>query len=333
MIPQQRKPPVKRLFTGMAGSPLSGIAPTNEPAAVSVPASVDSTKLKRGRPPKGDRPMTDAERKREQRARVVHESSAPEREELITRIKKRIKTSEHANLAAMKRALAQFHDTLALKSLDDLHEIAKTYRIHDRKGRSSLEGHSGGKDMDKIDAAVQRDENGQKPRTGMTAEMFKDTPFSKMNQARPTGVSKWDIPLDYVQPSGPGLQDWNVVETVWDFIPEFTEAMFEGDEKDFDAEYDPDEIIGNTLFCRVRGCDFHTSSWFEARKHVEQILMKAEQQIKFVEQLKEVVDGGTAGYDSALVDAQKVFNEQYWPHHTWVRHKWENEFRDKPSES
>src|SRR5260370_14244019 len=138
-----RKPPAKRLFTGMAGSPLSGIAPTREPVVAPVPVSVEPTKPKRGRPPKNDRAMTPAERKRQERERIEHKSSAPEREELIKKIKKRIKTSEHANIAAMKRALAKFHDTLDLKSLDDLREIAKTYRIHDRKGRSSLEGHTG----------------------------------------------------------------------------------------------------------------------------------------------------------------------------------------------
>ena len=92
------------------------------------------------------------------------ESSAPEREELIKKIKKRIKTSEHANIAAMKRGLAQFHDTLDQKSVDDLREIAKAYRIHDRKGRSSLEGHTGSIKTDDgfvariglIDAAEQR---------------------------------------------------------------------------------------------------------------------------------------------------------------------------------
>jgi len=61
MKPSQRKPPAKRLFNGIAGSPLSGGAPTEEPR---VPAP-DPPKV--GRPPKGDRPMTDAERKREQR--------------------------------------------------------------------------------------------------------------------------------------------------------------------------------------------------------------------------------------------------------------------------
>jgi hypothetical protein len=85
-----RKPPAKRLFTGMAGSPLSGIASTAEPIA-------EPTKPKRGRPPKGDHAMTPAERKRQERERIEHESSAPEREELIKKIKKRIKTSEHAN--------------------------------------------------------------------------------------------------------------------------------------------------------------------------------------------------------------------------------------------
>jgi hypothetical protein len=252
--------------------------------------------------------MTPTERKRQERERTDHESSAPEREELIKRIKKRIKTSEHANISAMRRALAKFHDTLDQKTVDDLREIAKAYRIHDRKGRSSLEGHTGGKDMDRIDAAAQRDENGSSSGgVGMTSEAFE---------------------------SGEGevqkLRMWTYVKDAWDYIPEYTEAMFDGDEKGLDEyEYDPDEVVENTLCCRVRGCNFRTAFWFDARMHVEQILMKAEKQIELIDQFKEVVESGVAGYDSALADAQKVFNEQYWPHHTWVRHKWENEFRDK----
>ncbi len=60
MVNQIRKLPAKRLFTGLAGSPLSGITPADVPL-------VEPTKPKSGRPPKGDRAMTDAERKREQR--------------------------------------------------------------------------------------------------------------------------------------------------------------------------------------------------------------------------------------------------------------------------
>ena len=283
---------------------------------------------KRGRPPKADRAMTPAERKRLERDRIKHESSAPEREELIKKIKKRIKTSEHANLAAMKRALSQFHDTLDSKSVDDLREIDKAYHTHDRTGRSSLEGHTGGKDIEKIAAAAQRDEDGRKPRTGMTAETFKDTPFSKMKAPPPTGVSKWDIPLDYVPPSGPSLQMWDCVKTFWDFIPEITESMFEGEETEFEAEFDPDLKPELTLRCRAAGCACRVATWFNARKHVEEMVKKSEAQAKFVVQLEEIVDNGTSGYDGALADARCLYRDKFWPHHAWAARKYE-EFRDK----
>lgn len=327
---QQRKPPAKRLFTGMAGSPLSKVTPPDQPPVVPPAPS------KRGRPPKHGVAMSNAERKRRERASIERDRTAPEREELIKKIKKRIRTSEHADITAMKRALAQFSDMLDQKSMDDLRDIAKAYRIHDQTGRDSLEGHTGGKDIEKIDAAAQRDENGRRPRTGMTAERFADTPFinplNKKKKAPPKGIAKWDIPLDHVTPSGSCLQMRDIVKTVWDYIPEITETMFDGEERDFSAEYDPDAVPDLTLQCRVLGCTFRTASWFDARKHVEETLKKAEQQLKFIEQLTEVVDAGTPGYDSALVDARKVFSEQYWPHHAWVRRKWED-FRDRPIES
>src|SRR6266851_2287484 len=83
----------------------------------------DPPKPKVGRPPKGDRPMTATERKRRER-------EGPEREKLIKRIEKRIKTSDHADLGAMYAALREFHDALDQKSIDEVREIAKSYRIH-----------------------------------------------------------------------------------------------------------------------------------------------------------------------------------------------------------
>jgi len=301
--PKHRKP-LPCAHCVLAARPL--VDPTGESVVVPVSISVEPTKSKRGVKPIGERAMTAAERKHRQR-------TAPEREELINKIKKRIKTSEHANIEAMRRAIAQFHDTLDLKSVDDLHEIAKAYRIHDRKGRSSLEGHTGtikvaGGFADRIEQIDAAEQCGSGGGTGMTAEAFEsgDGEFQK-------------------------LRMWTYVKDAWDYIPEYTEAMFDGDERDlgFDVEYDPDEVVENTLCCRVRDCNFRTAFWFDARKHVEQILMKAEKQIELIDRFKEVVESGAVGYDSALADAQKVFNEQYWPHHTWVRHKWEGGFSKK----
>ena len=70
------------------------------------------------------------------------------------------------------------------------------------------------------------------------------------------------------------LRIWTYVKDAWDYIPEYTEAMFDGDEKGLDEyDYDPDGVIEKTLRCRVRGCEFHTASWFDALPSAEFVPM------------------------------------------------------------
>jgi hypothetical protein len=140
---QPRK--VQRAFTGLVGLPPEPdeppvVPPPTPPSARGVPA------LKRGRPTKGDDATTPAERQRARRERVRREKTAPERDRLIKMIVRRIKTSEHGSIAAMRRALEKFRDLHNTLTVDQLRDLAKVYtNYHDRKGRTVLEGHSGTK--------------------------------------------------------------------------------------------------------------------------------------------------------------------------------------------
>jgi len=296
---------------------------------VAAPPS-DPPKPKVGRPPKYGVAMSATERKRHQRERELRELEGPEREELIKKIKKRIKTSEHATFQAMRKALRQFHDVLDQMSIDDLREITKTYRIHDMTGRPSTEAHTGGVETEKIAAAVYRDTKygGRKPKMGSSPNVDRETSTTPPRKL----PSFWSIiPIEK-----PKSIRWNdETLTVWDCLPEITESMFEGDEKDFDAEYDPDEVPELTLRCRATDahasapegasapppktlCTFRAASWFDARKHVEEMIKKGEASVKFIADLQEIVDGGTAGYDVALADARRLYFNTYYPHHFWA---------------
>jgi hypothetical protein len=174
MLPP-RKPPAKRAFTGLAGSPLAVIeepeAVVNEPTeavAVSEPemASEETTavfsalceppKRGRGRPSTG-KAKTPAERKQAQRER-------PEKQKLWKVIEKRVRDSENAdkfgrvcnkegcNDSRHKHVQNVGYDLTAMREdfmrlpLDEARLVAETYeKIWDSTGRSSREGHTGTK--------------------------------------------------------------------------------------------------------------------------------------------------------------------------------------------
>src|SRR5438094_122342 len=73
--PLPRKPPAKRLFSGMAGSPLAVIGKPATPAP-----------RKRGRPPKNTVAMTPAERKAASRTNQKAKQDDVERRKLIAEI-------------------------------------------------------------------------------------------------------------------------------------------------------------------------------------------------------------------------------------------------------
>ncbi len=126
--------------------------------------------------------MTAAERQRQSRARKRQAEAAPEREKLIKMIVRRIKTSEHKNIERMRRAVDKFHETLDVLTVEDLRGIAKQYAIlHDKKGRSSLEGQTGtaliaGEFIDRIGRIYSKSVTahiygGQKPAMGASSNV------------------------------------------------------------------------------------------------------------------------------------------------------------------
>ena len=237
--------------------------------------------------------MTPAEQKRRKRRE-------PEHARLLQLIKKRINSSENAKIKKMRRAL----DAIGAISIDDisyeqLREIGRIYTLyHDRKGRTSREAHTGGGRIEVIDAAARGDEyseelwGGRLKRTGMTLD------------AHETGDADSCSALVLHAPN----------DEFWDHLDEFAKEMFDGEEQ-FDAEK-------KTLRCQVRGCGFETHLWVEARRHLGDLLQKAEAQVKLIKQIQEVVDSGVLGFEQILADARRAYSDHQWAHHVWVRRLW-----------
>jgi hypothetical protein len=289
---QQRK----RAFQGLVGRPYDpDDAPLVEPVQPAAPPP-----RKRGRPPKGDAAMSSKERQQQSRARARQEDTAPERNKLIKLIVRRIKTSEHADPAAMRRVLGAFRDALDRLTLEDLTGIAETYDIHDMVGRSHLEGLTGTKMVG--DAFINRLERIESRQT--TKELYG-------GQKTPQGVApNADEPDDDspVPTSRVPRKDDEV--TVWDLIPQITEDMVEGEETDL---WDTNELTLHhlpELRCLVPGCDERFASWVEARQHVEERVKGAKKLSKHIGDLKE----GNAP-EQLVVEAQLRYQKLYWGHH------------------
>jgi hypothetical protein len=276
-------------------------APT--PVATAEPIVSAPPPTKCGRKPKGDRAMTPQERKVAQRTREKRTKEAPERDQLIRGIVRRIKTSEHGSIEAMKRALSKFRDVLDVLSLDDLREIAAQYSIHDLTGRSSLEGHSGTVKLGK--EFVARLENierkhisqelygGSKPSMGAApdaseAEEGDGTPTSSRVSVKPSEI------------------------TVWDLMPEITESLFEGDEENL---WDVDESTLHRLpTLRCRACKQMFCTWVEARTHTEVMVKGGENLVQRIKILEEAAKN-SFGYDGLLVGTRRKYTDEYWKHH------------------
>ena len=299
--PKHRNPPQLLPCKLCALIVVNPAQPAETPPAPEVPP----VKKQRGRPPKFDKPMTDAERTRRKR-------EGPEREELIKKIDKRIKTSEHANVEAMKRALAKFQDALDTKSIDDLREIAKAYRIGDTRGRTALEGRTGTA-QDDSGEFVPRLENIEakdyiKRKYGIKPPALGASP----------DVDELDPMEDAKEPSS-SVKIFEHVKDIWDDIPEITERTFIGDEIDWIDVPDVDPEAEQPLCCRVHGCGFRATYWSQAREHVVEMLTKAEKHLKYIRDLREVVDSGVLGYEDALIDAKKAWRDGIlYGHYLWI---------------
>lgn len=306
----QHKSPAKRLFQGLVGLPPEpgDAAPAQPPAPVAVTEPVTSDKPKRGRPTKGDQPMSPAERQRQSRAGKRQVETAPEREQLIRRIVRRIKTSEHADPAMMKRAVSKFHEVLDALTVEDLRTIAKQYDVlHDNKGRSSLEGHTGtaliaGEFMDRLERIFSRSKTqimygGQKPAMGASPNVDdqSDEDSGESTSRAPMKVSEI---------------------TVWDLIPLITEYLFEGDEEDMWSV--EDSTLTNLLTLRCRACNQTVSTWVHARRHVEEMVKGGEKQLELIRTLEQAAEG-SPGYEGMLVESRIRYRDVYWSHCTAAR--------------
>jgi hypothetical protein len=308
----QRRPAAKRLFTGLAGRPFDpgDTAPTPVVAPEPV-VSVTPIAPKRGRPPtNGGEAMSAAERQRQSRARKRQAETAPERLTLLKLIVRRVKTSEHADIEMMKRALKTFHDALDALTVEDLRDIAKQYTVlHDRKGRSSLEGHTGtkllvaGEFIDRIERIFAKSESqmmygGRKPAMGAS-------PNVDDQSDEDSGITSSNAPTRESE------------VTVWDLIPQVTEYLFEGDEENmWDTE---ESTLTNLPTLRCRACQHQCSTWTEARRHIEEMVKDGEKQGQMIRTLEEAADKDPATYESLLVDARIRYRDVYWPHHAVAR--------------
>jgi hypothetical protein len=289
---QHRK--VRRAFTGLVGLPPEPDETTAAPAPAPVAAPEPTVIAKLGRPTKGDEVMTPAERQRQSRARKRQTETAPERQQLITNIVRRIKTSEHANIEMMQRALDAFRDSLNRFTLEHLRDIAKTYDIHhDLKGRSSLEGHTG----TKLVAGEFIDRIGRISAESETLHLYG-------GQSSSTNVD------DKV----PKMREEDV--TVWDLLPQISERMFEGEETD--ALWDTNNsVLFHDLALRCKGCDYRVATWLDARRHTEDALKSAEKQTVYVQDLQALAE--KSGDDTLLVAARLRYRTENWKHHGIAR--------------
>jgi|HubBroStandDraft_6_1064221.scaffolds.fasta_scaffold01238_6 hypothetical protein len=312
---QRRK--VQRAFTGLVGLPPEPEEAVVVPAPTPISAEPVAP-VKRGRPPKGDRPMTAAERKKAQREREEREDTAPERDNLITLIVRRIKTSEHASIEMMRRALDTFHDSLNELTVEHLRALAKTYNIHDTKGRSSLEGHTGsklvaGEFIDRIERIHSKSESkelygGRKPAMGASPNVD-DTSDDD------SGITSSRLPYEESE------------VTIWDLLPEISEMMFEGNEV-VNALWDTDEstlIHQPTLRCYA--CGHMASTWVQARRHTEEALKAADKQANYIRDLKALAE--KTGDNVLLIAARGHYLDgKLWHHHS-PAHRFLKEFRDR----
>lgn len=297
---QRRK--VQRAFTGLAGRPYEPDVVAPSPVTSQVP----STSGKVGRPTLGAEAMTEAERTRRSRARKRQVETAPEREKLIRQIVRRIKTSEHADIDTMRRALDKLHDALDALTVEDLRGIAKQYAIlHDTKGRTRIEGHTGSKlvaseFIDRIERIYSKSVTahlygGQKPAMGASPNVDESADDNDTTSKVPTRQNEI---------------------TVWDLLPEITESMFDGEEEDiWDVE---ESTLVNRPTLRCRACNQSVCTWIEARRHAEEVLRAVRKQADYIRTLEEAKDKSES-YNVMLADAKSHYQEKLYRHDLLVR--------------
>lgn len=261
-----------------------------------------------GAPLQGDHALSPAERQRRRRDRKRADRERPERAIIYAFIRKRIKSPEHGNIAAMRRALLGDGGVLAalktmtiqdLRLLYDPNKKGKdkgAFAIHDHTGRSYKEGRTGGKDMDAVAAARWRDMGGnkyaaRKPKLGPSP----DVDFEPIGNYTPSELRGDSNPNLQIKPP---RKEAERKLTIWDRIPELTAQMFYGDELDFATEYDPDpsgEPEPLPLHCSL--CDFDTDTWIKARAHLEEMLKRFDKELMLIRAYQLAVSGDCSHYE------------------------------------
>lgn len=171
---QQRKKPVKRAFSGMVGLPpepediRTPVAPADPPVA-DTPEPVVA---KRGRPPKGERPMTPAERKAKQRAMKVEKVDDVQRRDIVAQLviinRRRLSKADlssprgraqaHTVLANNRIRLRKMRDEWVSLPLDELQKVFKTYEeIKDSTGK--MHGEASSDKVEQIFAAAKNQQH------------------------------------------------------------------------------------------------------------------------------------------------------------------------------
>jgi hypothetical protein len=131
---QQRKNPVKRAFNGLVGLP-------PEPGAQSPPSEAPH----RGRPAKGEKAMTPAERVRKHRENKRAKQGDQKRRDLVAQLVRIIKrsipftdlkhTNAHFILAERRQRIQTIHNSWVLLPLDELKKVLAVYEEKDAQGR------------------------------------------------------------------------------------------------------------------------------------------------------------------------------------------------------
>lgn len=313
---QPRRKPVQRLHPGLVGLPpepediRTPVAPTSAPVETPKPVVA-----KRGRPSKGERPMTPAERKRIQRAKA----EGPERDKLWAAIEKRIKTSENADVGEglctikgckdashrhvknVKENLPEMRAQFMTMPIDEARAVAESYELTwDSTGRKSFEGMTGNNDGEKL--------------ARMAGRPSKSIGGRRNLGAGPTSYDKPDMTADPADTKTYGRAfgtarfnyQWSQQERQRGFV-EATEQLFEGAESAPRAEHDPEGLAPQlSLTCQV--CGFRAEWWPQALAHIESEYAYAQKQLEFCGKLRTQVDDGVLP-ESFYLEARSKINE------------------------
>src|SRR5437588_3940661 len=177
MKPSPKKSPTKRMFSGMAGSPLASVVPVA--VAVLEPLGMEPAPKKRGPMPKFGVAMTPAERKTRSRTNQKAKLDDAERRKLVAEIlviarrnlagpdkpgRERITVKRRNDIRDENRNFLRIlHDNLLRSSVDELQKSLEALSIPDSRGRlhnersGETQRYGAKSEIEKILAGIQHD--------------------------------------------------------------------------------------------------------------------------------------------------------------------------------